>query len=156
MNQLTPFGHEGLFLSTEHHWPRHEKSLFSNSFDVQASCAEGYTGHPKVEICNEPDKPYGLSGCRPKVCVPPKEIEAYSSLAGKREFDREVNSPWQDLQAQGNKTKPFERIKHFQEPWKTSYKKSIYIYIYTQPVVQPAGIHLQFSLGLQSPRLQFN
>ncbi|CAK9066410.1 unnamed protein product, partial [Durusdinium trenchii] len=65
----------------------HEKSLFSNSFDVQASCAEGYTGHPKVEICNEPDKPYGLSGCRPKVCVPPKEIEAYSYSLTERSLE---------------------------------------------------------------------
>lgn len=55
-----------------------EISRTSDSFHVTAKCAEGYIGKAKVDMCTKPDTAYKLSGCRPMVCVAPKEIETYS------------------------------------------------------------------------------
>ena len=47
---------------------RYEGSLYSNTFNVKASCAAGYSGHAKVEMCTAGGGPYSLSGCKPKKC----------------------------------------------------------------------------------------
>eukprot|EP00913_Durusdinium_trenchii_P008324 g7818.t1 len=48
-----------------------ESSKQMHDFDVKASCAQGYKGAAKVQICTEPEGPYELSGCGPKRCVEP-------------------------------------------------------------------------------------
>ena len=55
---------------------RYEGSLFSNAFDVQASCAEGYTGSAKVSVCTTGGGPYSLSGCKPKTCTAPAYVHS--------------------------------------------------------------------------------
>lgn len=85
--------------------PRQEYNRMSDSFRVTAKCADGYHGKAKarflqqklkqfgrsklficlrhlgqVQMCSKPETPYELSGCKPIVCVAPKEIETYSYL----------------------------------------------------------------------------
>lgn len=38
----------------------------------------------QVQMCSKPETPYELSGCKPIICVAPKEIETYSYLAVKK------------------------------------------------------------------------
>ncbi|CAE7515534.1 PNC1, partial [Symbiodinium microadriaticum] len=52
----------------------YEGSIMSNSFNVQASCAKGYTGHAKASACTVDEGPYTLSGCKPKTCKAPTYI----------------------------------------------------------------------------------
>lgn len=55
-----------------------EYNRMSDSFRVTAKCADGYHGKAKVQMCSKPETPYELSGCKPIICVAPKEIETYS------------------------------------------------------------------------------
>ena len=38
----------------------------------------------QVQMCSKPETPYELSGCKPIICVAPKEIETYSYLGVKK------------------------------------------------------------------------
>jgi len=56
----------------------HEASRHTNTFEVTARCAVGYKGHAKVTACTQPETTYTLTGCEPKKCVEPREVEMTS------------------------------------------------------------------------------
>ena len=59
---------------------RYETSLTYPNFQVNASCADGYTGKAVVRRCRRGGEPYEVSGCSAPKCLGLTKLTAIALL----------------------------------------------------------------------------
>lgn len=76
---------------------------FSDDFNVNVTCATGYSGTPSAEKCNLPGQPYTLSGCNLDFCRTPSPTpEGYLCPEGNQNCDGTIdNTKISDFQVSG-------------------------------------------------------